>query len=106
MTYDVLIIGGGPGGSQAAYELAKRTKLYVVSGKYVRAEGGIARLCWLPKQLKEDLRDKINAAGATLGHENFADMIADETVSTDEMEILEWLTEKGHPAVTSMDPIM
>ena len=40
-----------------------------------------------------------------LGIENFVDMIADETVTTDPEELLNYLTEKGHP-VLSMDPLM
>ena len=39
------------------------------------------------------------------GIENFTDMIADETVTTDSAELVEWLTEKGHPAL-GLDPIM
>jgi acetyl-CoA synthase len=40
-----------------------------------------------------------------MGVENFADMIADETVGVTEDEILPWLQEKGHPAL-SMPPII
>jgi acetyl-CoA synthase len=40
-----------------------------------------------------------------MGVKNFADMIADETVGITEDEILPWLKEKGHPAI-SMPPIM
>ena len=32
-------------------------------------------------------------------------MIADETITTDSTELVEFLTEKGHPAL-NMDPIM
>jgi acetyl-CoA synthase len=47
----------------------------------------------------------LNARGAAMGVQNFADMIADETVGITEDEILPWLQEKGHPAMT-MPPIM
>ena len=33
------------------------------------------------------------------------DMIADETITTDSAELVDFLTEKGHPAL-GMDPIM
>ena len=40
-----------------------------------------------------------------MGIKNFADMIADETVGITEDEILPWLQEKNHPAL-SMDPLI
>ena len=43
--------------------------------------------------------------GEELGIPNFIDMIADETIGTTEEEILPFLTEKNHPAIT-MDPLM
>ena len=59
----------------------------------------------MPKCLKEALRDRINARAKELGIENFADMIADETVGIKQEEILSFLKEKGHPAL-SMESIM
>jgi acetyl-CoA synthase len=40
-----------------------------------------------------------------MGVPNFPGMIADEVVGTTEEEILPFLEEKGHPALT-MDPIL
>jgi acetyl-CoA synthase len=62
-------------------------------------------MVWMPKVVKDEIRDRLNARGAEMGVENFADMIADETVGVTEDEILPWLKEKGHPAL-SMDSIM
>ena len=99
-------LAGSVGGGAVTPGFVGHSKLYVASGKFVRAEGGIGRLCWLPKQLKEELKDKLTAQAVKQGlPENFVELICDETVSTDEMEILDWLTEKGHPAI-SMDPLM
>ena len=39
------------------------------------------------------------------GIDNFTDMVADETVTTDCEELLNWLTEKGHP-VLGLEPLM
>jgi len=55
---------------------------------------------WMPKQLKEDLREKINEQGKLLGIENMADKIADETVGITQEDILPFLKEKGHPALS------
>jgi acetyl-CoA synthase len=52
------------------------------------------------KSLKEAVADKLNAVTKELyGIENMTDYIADEEVGTDEETILNWLTEKGHPAL-------
>jgi acetyl-CoA synthase len=55
--------------------------------------------------LKEALREKLNQRGKEIGFENFADMIADETVGTDPDSVVAFLNKVGHPALT-MDPIM
>ncbi|TYP56657.1 acetyl-CoA decarbonylase/synthase complex subunit alpha/beta [Thermosediminibacter litoriperuensis] len=78
---------------------------YITSKKFLLAEGGIKRLVWMPKELKEALRDKLNQRGREIGIENFADKIADETVGTDPDSVVEFLNRVGHPAI-AMDPIM
>ena len=60
----------------------------------------------MPKELKDDVAERLNRTAKELcGIDNFTDMIADETVTTDPAELVDFLTEKGHPALT-MDPIM
>ena len=79
---------------------------FVASKKFIRAEGGLERIVWMTKELKDDLAPKINKSAKELyGIDNFCDMIADETVTTDPEELIAFLTEKGHPVLT-MDPIM
>ena len=79
---------------------------FIASKKFISAEGGTARIVWMPKELKEDLRTRLNkTAKETLGIDDFVDMIGDETITTDPEELLNFLTEKGHP-VLNMDPIM
>ena len=52
------------------------------------------------------MADRINETAKELyGIDNFVDMIADETVTTDMEELYGWLTEKGHP-VLEMEPLM
>jgi len=62
-------------------------------------------MVWMPKVVKDEIRDRLNARGEAMGVKNFADMIADETIGVTEDEILPWLQEKGHPAL-SMPPII
>ena len=72
----------------------------------MKAEGGIERIVWMPKELKEFVADRLNATAKELyGIDNFTDMIGDETVAEDPETLVAFLTEKGHPAL-SMDPMM
>ncbi|GFN23600.1 acetyl-CoA decarbonylase/synthase complex subunit alpha/beta [Thermanaeromonas sp. C210] len=79
---------------------------YIVSKKFIKADGGIARIVWMPKSLKEYLREDLVRRSVEEGlGEKFIDQIADETVGTTVEEILPFLEEKGHPALT-MDPLL
>jgi len=79
---------------------------FIASKKFMKAEGGIARIVWMPKELKDEVADKLNKTAKELyGIDNFADMICDETISTNIDEVLKFLTEKEHPAL-GLDPIM
>ena len=79
---------------------------FIASKKFVSAEGGVGRIVWMPKELKDDVAERLNkTAKEVLGIDNFTDMIADETVTCDCEELYTWLTEKGHP-VLSMEPLM
>ncbi len=79
---------------------------FIASKKFVSAEGGIERIVWMPKELKDDIAERLNKTAFELyGIENFIDLVADETITTDCEELLSWLTEKGHP-VLGMEPLM
>ena len=79
---------------------------FIASKKFASAEGGIQRIVWMPKELKDDVAERLNKTAQELyGIENFTDMVADETVTTDCEELLNWLTEKGHP-VLGLEPLM
>ncbi len=80
-------------------------KFYLGSDKFISAEGGFKRLVWLPSHLKERLRSLLQAQAEKAGEPDMLDKIADETVATTEMEVLEHLEKVGHPAL-SMDPMM
>jgi acetyl-CoA synthase len=93
-------LAGSVGGGSVTPGFVGHSKHFIGSKKFIRAEGGIKRLVWMPKQLKEELRDKINEQGKLLGVENLADKIADETVGLTQEDILPFLKEKGHPALS------
>ena len=79
---------------------------FISSKKFIHAEGGIERIVWMPKELKDDVGERLNKTAKELyGIDNFTDMIADETVCTDCDALLEFLQEKNHP-VLSLEPLM
>ena len=80
-------------------------KQFISSKKFIKAEGGPGRIVWMPKELKEQVRERLDATALELyGVENFTDMVADETICTEDPEqLLEFLGEVGHP-VLSMEP--
>ena len=79
---------------------------FIASKKFMSAEGGFERIVWMPKELKDDVAERLNkAAKEKYGIDNFTDMIADETIATDEEALMAFLTEKNHP-VLGLDPIM
>ena len=81
-------------------------KHFISSKKFMKAEGGIERIVWMPKELKETVAERLNRTAKELyGIDNFTDMVGDETVATDPEVLVAFLTEHNHPAL-SMDPMM
>ena len=81
-------------------------KHFIASKKFMKAEGGIERIVWMPKELKDTVAERLNNTAKELyGIENFTDMIGDETIAEDPETLLAFLTEKGHPAL-GLAPMM
>ena len=81
-------------------------KHFIASKKFMKAEGGIERIVWMPKELKETVAERLNKTAKELYDiDNFTDMIGDETIAEDPETLLAFLTEKGHPAL-GLDPLM
>ena len=79
---------------------------FIASKKFIAAEGGIERIVWMPKELKDDVAERLNKTAKELyGIDNFIDMVADETICEDCDALMEFLTEKNHP-VLGLDPLM
>ena len=98
-------LAGSVGGGAVTPGFVGHSKYYIGSKKFISAEGGLKRVVWMPKRLKEELAEKINQRAAELGVPDLLDKIADETIGTTEEEIYPFLEEKGHPAI-SLDPLM
>jgi acetyl-CoA synthase len=80
-------------------------RLYIVSKKFISAEGGLRRIVWMPKELKEALGDKLKERCEEAGVPDLLDKIADETVATDAIELVRHLQKVNHPAL-SMPPLV
>ena len=98
-------LAGTIGGGLSTPGFVGHGKYNITQRKFLSAEGGLLRMVWMPKILKEEIGERFKARAAELGDPDLLDKVADETVGTTEEEILPFLTEKGHPALT-MDPIL
>ena len=91
------------GGGQQVPGFIGVGKAYITSRKFISAEGGIRRIVWMPKDLKDFLREDLDKAAQALGIENFTDMIADESTGTDIASVQEYMKKVNHPALTMWD---
>ncbi len=98
-------LAGVMGGGASSPGFVGHSKFNITQGKFILGDGGLLRMVWMPKMLKEELKDRIEARGEAMGVPGFYDMIADETVGLTEEEILPFLQEKGHPAL-NMEPLV
>ena len=98
-------LAGTIGGGVSTPGFVGHGKYNITQRKFLIGDGGILRIVWMPKMLKEEIGERLAKRAAEMGVPNLLDMIADETIGTTEEAIITFLTEKGHPAVT-MEPIL
>ncbi len=98
-------LAGVIGGGQTTPGFVGHSKYNVCQRKFILGDGGLLRVVWMSKNLKDELRERLLKRGEELGIPDLIDRIADETVGVTEDEILTFLTEKNHPAL-GMDPII
>jgi acetyl-CoA synthase len=80
-------------------------KLYLTSEKFISAEGGIKRLVWMPSELKEEIKDRLQKRLEEIGISELFDKIATEKDATTSEELMAFLQRVGHP-VFEMEPIV
>jgi acetyl-CoA synthase len=98
-------LAGVMGGGQSSPGFVGHSKYNIIQRKFVTGDGGLLRMVWMPKSLKEEMREGLERRGEELGMPDLIDKIADETVGTDEATVLEFLKKVNHPAL-SMDSIV
>jgi acetyl-CoA synthase len=79
-------------------------KFYLISPKFISADGGFKRVVWMSSVLKETMADELQAVAQREGDPDLVEKIADERNVTSVEELLAWLEEHNHPALV-MDPI-
>jgi len=93
-------LAGTIGGGVSTPGFVGHGKYNITQRKFLIGDGGILRIVWMPKMLKEEIGERLAKRAAEMGVPNLLDMIADETIGTTEEAIITFLTEKGHPAIT------
>jgi acetyl-CoA synthase len=98
-------LAGVMGGGQSSPGFVGHGKFNITQRKFILGDGGLLRMVWMPKSLKEEIKERLDKRAAEMGVPDLYDKIADETVGTDEESVLAFLKEKDHPAL-KMDPIV
>lgn len=98
-------LAGAVGGGAQVPGFLGHSKFNITQRKFLLGDGGLTRIVWMPSRLKEEIRERLQKRAEEIGIPDFIDMIADETVAETEEEVLAYITEKGHPAL-SMEAIL
>ncbi len=98
-------LAGTIGGGAQTPGFAGISKNYILSDRFLQDEGGIERLVWLPSLVKEELKERLVKKLNELGHPDLFEKIADETKATTLEELVAYLDEVQHPALT-MKPLL
>ncbi|MCJ7596987.1 MAG: CO dehydrogenase/CO-methylating acetyl-CoA synthase complex subunit beta, partial [Desulfobacterales bacterium] len=98
-------LAGVMGGGQSSPGFVGHSKYNITQGKFIVGDGGLLRMVWMPKSLKEEIKDRLIRRGKEMGVPDLIDRIADETVGITEEAIMSFLKEKDHPAL-KMEPIV
>jgi len=79
-------------------------KYYLISPKFISADGGFKRVVWMSSYLKETMADELAAVAERENDPDLVDRIADERSVATVDDLLAWLEEHNHPALL-MEPI-
>jgi acetyl-CoA synthase len=79
-------------------------KFYLVSPKFIYADGGFKRVVWMSSVLKETMAEEFRVVAEREGDPDLLDKIADERNATSVDELLAWMEQQNHPALV-MDPM-
>jgi acetyl-CoA decarbonylase/synthase, CODH/ACS complex subunit beta len=103
MTFSTL--AGTIGGGAQTPGFAGISKNFILSDKFLQGDGGIGRLVWMPSQIKEELKARLEQKLAERGLAGFFEKIGDETTAATIAELMVFLERVGHPAL-AMKPLV
>jgi acetyl-CoA synthase len=102
MTFSTL--AGMAGGGLQTPGVMGVGKYYLLSKKFISTDGGFKRVVWMSSVLKQMMGEELKQVAIREGDPDLIDKIADERVATTVEEVVAYLEQKGHPALT-MPPI-
>ena len=70
-------LAGVMGGGQSSPGFVGHSKFNITQGKFILGDGGLLRMVWMPKMLKEELKERLIKRGEELGDPDFINKIAD-----------------------------
>jgi len=79
-------------------------KYFLLSPKFISADGGFKRVVWMSSILKETMAEELRAVAEREGDPELIEKIADERHVTTVEELLVWLEAHNHP-VLAMEPM-
>jgi acetyl-CoA synthase len=97
-------LAGQVGGGKQTPGFTGIGKLYISSQKFIFAEGGHKRIVWMPKQLKEEVAERLMPVLEKSGCADLFEKIATEETADNPEKLVEYLQQVGHPAL-EMDPL-
>lgn len=92
-------LAGSVGGGHQTPGFLGVGRRYAISKKFVAADGGLPRLVWMTKELKEDLAEGLRQRAEELGMPDLVEKIATEEDATTVEELMAYLEKVGHPAL-------
>ena len=101
MTFSSL--AGSVGGGRQTPGFMGCGKGFIVSPKFLSAEGGHTRLVWMPAELERLLGPRLRELAAAAGVPDLMDKVATEAIATNPDDIRAHMERVGHPALSLPD---
>jgi acetyl-CoA decarbonylase/synthase complex subunit beta len=98
-------LAGTIGGGAQTPGFAGISKNFILSDRFLQAEGGIRRLVWIPSVLKEELSERLRQKLAERDLPLLYDKIVTEREAVSIEDLTEFLVKVKHPAL-SMKPLL
>jgi len=92
-------LAGSVGGGVQTPGFIGVSKFFLSSKKFIKADGGLKRLVWMPKMLKEEIREAFQHRADELEIPDLLDKIATEDDAVTEEEVLNFIQKVEHPVL-------